>query len=115
MTWMERRERIDLNYRQFECRCGHRIVVCLEARELPRWASCPCGRIIRIELPELEEEENKQMSKLLSDYMKEMEAIFDTVANEFAEDSIHYFFLAVRQKMEQLSWERSRLENEERN
>ena len=51
--------------------------------------------------------------KTLCDYMKEMETIFDTVVNEFAEDSIHYFFLAVRQKMDQLSWERSRLENEE--
>ena len=45
--------------------------------------------------------------KTLCDYMKEMETIFDTVVNEFAEDSIDYFFLAVRQKMEYLSWERS--------
>lgn len=45
------------------------------------------------------------MSKTLCDYMKEMEAIFNTVVNEFAEDSIHYFFMSVRQKMDQLSWE----------
>lgn len=51
-------------------------------------------------------------SKTLCDYMKEMEAIFDTVVKDFAEDSIHYFFLAVRQKMDQLSWEFS-VEEEE--
>lgn len=52
--------------------------------------------------------------KTLCDYMKEMETIFDTVVNEFAEDSIHYFFMSVRQKMDQLSWEMSG-EDEKRN
>lgn len=53
---MEQRKRIDLTYREFECRCGHRIVICLEAGTPPRWATCSCGRIIRLKLLEKDEE-----------------------------------------------------------
>lgn len=42
-------------------------------------------------------------SKPLSHYMKQMEAIFDTVVEEFSEDSIEYFMEAVEQKMEYIS------------
>ena len=52
---MKQRERIDFTYREFECRCGHRIVICLEVEKKPRWATCACGRILRLEPLEKDE------------------------------------------------------------
>ena len=45
------------------------------------------------------------MSKLLSDYMKEMETLFDEVAQTFAPNELHYFLQAVGQKKDLITWE----------